>query len=105
MTAFVESFQLRHPKRCLQFRSVAANDVINIRMRKSSAPAKKFPPLHPRSKTAVVKEDEQLYLVRKTGQWPDKRVSTSQAERQACCGRDCRGDIRSGNHDNRFFGQ
>lgn len=34
-------------------------------MRKSSAAAKKFPPPHPRSKTAVVKEDEQLYLVGK----------------------------------------
>lgn len=36
-------------------------------MRKSSAAATKLPPPHPRKKRAVVKEDEQLYLISKSG--------------------------------------
>jgi len=41
--------------------------VIKIDMPKSSAAGKKSPPRHPRRKTTVVKEDEQLHLVNKLG--------------------------------------
>jgi hypothetical protein len=52
---------------CFVFSGIRGTGVINIPMRKSSAVAKNFPPPHSTRKRAIVKEDEQLYLVRQPG--------------------------------------